>query len=358
MAAEDPPPPSAAPPPSQMAHALSLKLLGMSWDGVAKQMSIPVEDAQRIVRAAVGMEGASEDDLLEELNRQRYEALYARALGESAKGDRTALRTAARLLASRPRKSAKPTLDPIRSAIRRGLARGLDAKRIRAEFPECKGSKVKEIGRIVREELAAAQRAPTPQAQRARRVLELEALKRDAPDNKAVLAAQRLLIKLDGSLEPPAQLLHEEIWALVGRLEDFPLPEHIAPPRRCTSEADRRLARAKLRRLRGLLLRAADDVAAFRALGPPPIGAVLDPKDATRDKIGRMSRVNLYAQEHLALALHHAAINAAATPHQRTDSISRIVGTAAVNQQQAETAEWVKELLDHQGRAGGSSGAG
>lgn len=336
----DPPAPLNSPTP---AHALAIKVLGLPWDTVAQQLGVEPARAMALVREALNMPGASDEDLTTELDRLRVDALYARTQQRIAAGDPSAIRAAAQLLGKRPRRPGKPTLDPLRSAVRRGIARGLDPKRILAEFPECKGERLSKVTRIYREERTTS--ATTPQAQRERRVAELEAIKRDAPDGKTVLAALRVLIKIDGSLEPAAPSIYGEVWHLIGRLTDHPLPDQVAAPRKASSQAERQLWRARLMRARLLLLRAADDVAAFRRLGPPPVGVVINAKDKTGEKVGRMSLINLYAQEHIATALHHAATNPASTPTERADSIARLVGTAAVNHQGAETSEWAKHVL-------------
>jgi len=347
------PPPPLSPTPAE--RALGFKMLGMGWAAIAEQLGITVEAAEDLVREELGMPGAHDEDLLAELDRQRIEVLYARTQKKAATGDHGAIRTAAQLLAKRPRRPSKPTLDPLRSAVRRGIARGLEPKRILAEFSECQGRKLAEITRLVKEE--QVEPASTTQAQRQRRVTELEAIKREAPDSKTVLSALRVLIKLDGSMDGPTPRIYDEVWALIGRLEDHQLPDRVVAPRPPSSAAERQLWRARLTRCRSLLMRAADDVAAFRRLGDPPVGVVIKGRGAAAEKVGRMSLINLYAQEHAATALHLAAMNPASTPAQRADAVARLVGTIAVNHQGAETSEWVKKTLEAMGDPSEDEGA-
>lgn len=331
---------------SLASQALAYRVLGMSWETVTKQLGVKGEQkTKELVRQALGLGSTySDEQMQEEIDRLSHDALYARTQPKAMAGDTPSIRTAAKLLATRPRRTARPSLDPLRSAVRRGLARGLGAKRILAEFSECKKSSLADIKRIIKDELVIP--AQTPQAQRERRVAELEAVKRDAPDNKTLMSALRILVKLDGSLEPPLPSLYDTVWALCARLADHPLPEAAVSPRRPAGDAERRLWRARLQRLSGLLQRAADDVSAFRRLGDAPVGAVIMPNDKTADRLGRMSRINLYAQEHAAVALSHAATNPAATPGQRAEVVSRLVGTLAMNHPAAEVSEWANELVE------------
>ena len=184
-----------------------------------------------------------------------------------------------------------------------------------------------------------------PQLQRMRRIAQVEQLRREAIEPREKMAALRLLIRLDGSQRPDVELSRETIWALVERLCDFDWPD-CHEPRLATSEAQRRKWRAQLHRLRQLLLMAADDVAEYRRLGPPIPGAVIRPGDAAADKIGRMSRISLYAQEMAVIALRHQALNPVATPNERDSAVIKAVGVLGLNYPNAETAEWAERVME------------
>lgn len=185
-----------------------------------------------------------------------------------------------------------------------------------------------------------------PQIQRLRRIAQVEQIRRDAKEPRDMMSALRLLIRLDGSQRPDVELTREAVWALIERLQDLEWPEVVAEPQASPSETIRRKWRAQLHRLRQLLLNAADDVADYRSLGPPVPGVVIHPGDSVADKLGRMSRIALYAQEMALVALRHQAMNPAALPSERHAAVIKAVGVMGLNYPNAETAEWVEKVLE------------
>ena len=137
----------------------------------------------------------------------------------------------------------------------------------------------------------------------------------------------------------------EVVWGLVERVVDLEWTT-IGSARETTSETECRMWRAQIRRLRGLLLNSADDVAEFRKVGSPVIGVIIRPHDKTADKIGRMSRINLYAQEMAAVALRLAALNPLASPSERHAAVTKSVSVLALNYQPAETSEWAEKVIE------------
>jgi hypothetical protein len=226
-------------------------------------------------------------------------------------------------------------------AVRYGLARGWNASEICADLIPHADPDL--VDRLIAQETVPP--ALTPQAQRGRRIIELEAIRRGAPDTKTLLASLRMLIRLDGSARPDVDTAYDEVWRLLARLEGEALPSEVQPASVHPSDGERRMWRVKLQRLRTLLLRSADDVAEFRALGIAPVGA-LTPSGRKPDRVGRMTEINLYAQQHAAVALHQIATNPALSPGQRAEAIGKAVATIAMNHPAAEVSEWAKGLQD------------
>ena len=81
-------------------------------------------------------------------------------------------------------------------------------------------------------------------------------------------------------------------------------------------------------------------------MGSPVIGVIIRPHDKTADKIGRMSRINLYAQEMAAVALRLAALNPLASPSERHAAVTKSVSVLALNYQPAETSEWAEKVIE------------
>lgn len=185
-----------------------------------------------------------------------------------------------------------------------------------------------------------------PQIQRLRRIAQVEQIRQDAKEPRDMMSALRLLIRLDGSQRPDVELTREAVWTLIERLQDLEWPSVVAEPQAAPNEITRRRWRAQLYRLRQLLLNAADDVAEYRRLGPPVPGVVIRPGDSVADKLGRMSRIALYAQEMALVALRHQAMNPAALPSERHAAVIKAVGVMGLNYPNAETAEWVEKVLE------------
>ncbi len=184
-----------------------------------------------------------------------------------------------------------------------------------------------------------------PQTQRARRIALAESLLAGAVEDRDKMSALRFLARIDGTNKPDQTTEREMVWSLVERVIDLEWSE-IAEPRMASSETERRMWRAQLRRLRSLLLNSADDVAEFRRLGAPVIGVIIRPHDKTADKIGRMSKINLYAQEVAAVSLRQAALNPLASPAERHAAVTKSVSVIALNYQPAETSEWAEKVLE------------
>jgi hypothetical protein len=184
-----------------------------------------------------------------------------------------------------------------------------------------------------------------PQTQRARRIALAESLLAGASEDRDKMSALRFLARIDGTNKPDQTTEREMVWTLVERVVDLEWAE-IADPHEPASETERRMWRAQLRRLRSLLLNSADDVAEFRRIGSPVIGVIIRPHDNTADKIGRMSKINLYAQEVAAIALRQAALNPLASPAERHSAVTKSVSVLALNYQPAETSEWAEKVLE------------
>jgi hypothetical protein len=184
-----------------------------------------------------------------------------------------------------------------------------------------------------------------PQTQRARRIALAESLLSNATEDRDRMSALRFLARIDGTNKPDRTTEREVVWGLVERVVDLEWTT-IGSARETTSETECRMWRAQIRRLRGLLLNSADDVAEFRKVGSPVIGVIIRPHDKTADKIGRMSRINLYAQEMAAVALRLAALNPLASPSERHAAVTKSVSVLALNYQPAETSEWAEKVIE------------
>lgn len=184
-----------------------------------------------------------------------------------------------------------------------------------------------------------------PQTQRARRIALAESLLSNATEDRDRMSALRFLARIDGTNKPDQTTEREVVWGLVERVVDIEWAT-IGPAREPTSETECRMWRAQIRRLRSLLLNSADDVAEFRKVGSPVIGVIIRPHDKTADKIGRMSRINLYAQEMAAVALRLAALNPLASPSERHAAVTKSVSVLALNYQPAETSEWAEKVIE------------
>lgn len=184
-----------------------------------------------------------------------------------------------------------------------------------------------------------------PQLQRAKRIAEVEDIKRNAAEDKDRLSALRLLIRIDGTQKPDMPASREQVWTLLERLVDYEWPQ-AQQPQTPPDEQTRRIWRRQLLTLRRLLLNAADDIAEFRAVANPTIGVMVRPHDHLADKIGRASRINLYAQEMAAVAMRQAALNPCATPGDKHAAINRAATVLAMNYGNAETAEWADNVLE------------
>lgn len=184
-----------------------------------------------------------------------------------------------------------------------------------------------------------------PQTQRARRIALAESLLSNATEDRDRMSALRFLARIDGTNKPDRTTESEVVWGLVERVVDLEWTT-IGSARETTSETEGRMWRAQIRRLRSLLLNSADDVAEFRKVGSPVIGVIIRPHDKTADKIGRMSRINLYAQEMAAVALRLAALNPLASPSERHAAVTKSVSVLALNYQPAETSEWAEKVIE------------
>lgn len=184
-----------------------------------------------------------------------------------------------------------------------------------------------------------------PQTQRARRIALAESLLSNATEDRDRMSVLRFLARIDGTNKPDQTTEREVVWGLVERVVDLEWTT-IGSARETTSETECRMWRAQIRRLRGLLLNSADDVAEFRKVGSPVIGVIIRPHDKTADKIGRMSRINLYAQEMAAVALRLAALNPLASPSERHAAVTKSVSVLALNYQPAETSEWAEKVIE------------
>jgi hypothetical protein len=193
----------------------------------------------------------------------------------------------------------------------------------------------------------------SPRKQKRRRIAQLTALMQSADpatETKLVLSSLRLLCKLDGSLEPSAPTLYDEVWALVARIDDWQIPSKVKPPRAAKDEGERRRWRATLQKLKRLLTAADDHVAACAKIKPPPVGLVLVEGEAETDKLGRMAAIQLYAQEVGALALYIGATDPTASPGQRSERVGKMVQTLGSNHNNAEGSEWTDRVLDSMGK--------
>lgn len=177
------------------------------------------------------------------------------------------------------------------------------------------------------------------------RMAQLSAIMRTADEPKQRMSALRLLCKIDGSMAPSEPTLYDEVWAMIARIDDWELPTDVQPPRIAANEGERIRWRATLQRLKRLLTRADDHIAAFERI-QQPAGSTCGPDTSLVDKIGRMSRIQLYAQEVGALALRVASTNPTASPAQRADSIGKLVQTLGGNHNNAEASEWGDEVLN------------
>lgn len=184
-----------------------------------------------------------------------------------------------------------------------------------------------------------------PQTQRARRIALAESLLSNATEDRDRMSTLRFLARIDGTNKPDQTTEREVVWGLVERVVDLEWAT-IEIAREPTSETECRMWRAQIRRLRSLLLNSADDVAEFRKVGSPVIGVIIRPHDKTADKIGRMSRINLYAQEMAAVALRLAALNPLASPSERHAAVTKSVSVLALNYQPAETSEWAEKVIE------------
>lgn len=193
-----------------------------------------------------------------------------------------------------------------------------------------------------------ADEAPDMRAIKRDRIAQLTALMRTASDPKQRMSALRLLCKIDGSMSPAEPTLYDEVWAMVSRIDDWNLPSDVQPPRVARDDGERMRWRATLQKLKRLLTRADDHVAAFERI-KQPAGGVIDANTTTEEKIGRMSAIQLYAQEVGALALRVASTNPTASPGQRADSIGKLVQTLGGNHNNAEASEWGEKVLNDMG---------
>lgn len=226
--------------------------------------------------------------------------------------------------------------------IRALLANGHDAAEIAQEL----NLDLAEASRLIENE------TPNLRNPKRQRIRQLTAIMREAKEPKQLMSALRLLCKMDGSLAPAEPSLYDEVWSLISRIEDWQLPEEIKPPRAPKDEGERRRWRAQLQRLKRLLCQADDHVAAFARIRKPDDG-VLVPGDGETDKIGRMSAIQLYAQECGALALKIGATNPTASPGQRAETVGKIVQTLGSNHNNAEASEWADNVLDAMGKKKG-----
>lgn len=201
--------------------------------------------------------------------------------------------------------------------------------------------------------LAELSETGSPRTQKRRRIAQLTALMQSADpqkETKLVLAALRMLCKLDGSLESAPSTLYDDVWALVARIEDWQIPNEVRPARAPKDEGERRRWRATLQRLKRLLTSADDHVAACAKIKLPPVGLVLVEGEAETDKIGRMAQIQLYAQEVGAVALHIGATDPTASPGQRSERVGKMIQTLGSNHNNAEASEWSKAALDVMGK--------
>lgn len=185
-----------------------------------------------------------------------------------------------------------------------------------------------------------------PQVQRARRIAQAEHLFATGADDRAKMSALRLLIRIDGTQKPDHSRLRDEVWALIERCHDVTWPEQLQTPATSDDDLTCRKWRAELLRLRWLLLRAADDAAEYRRIGPPVLGVIIRPGDKTSDKIGRMSAISLYAQEMAAVALRQQATAPGASPSERAAAVTKAVSVLGLNYPSAELAEWAEKTLE------------
>lgn len=203
---------------------------------------------------------------------------------------------------------------------------------------------------LCRAEIDKAISVPSsPRAARRLRIEQLTATLKTC-DPKRAMSVLRMLCKLDGSTQPTEVTLYEEVWALIGRLDDWQLTE-VGEPRQPKSDTERRIWRAKLQRLKRLLCQADDHVAAFRQIPRPPAVIVIDGSD---EKIGAMSQIQLYAQRCAALALEIGATNPTASPGQRAEAVSKIVLTLGANHNNAEQSEWADKAMEMAGKSDGT----
>ena len=133
------------------------------------------------------------------------------------------------------------------------------------------------------------------------------------------------LFRIDGTQKPDQSRLRDEVWALIERCHDDGWPERLGAPATSADDLTCRKWRADLLRLRWLLLRAADDAAEYRRIGPPVLGVIIRPGDKTSDKIGRMSAISLYAQEMAAVALRQQATAPEQSPGERAAAVTKAV---------------------------------
>lgn len=195
---------------------------------------------------------------------------------------------------------------------------------------------------------AIADEAPDLRTIKRDRIAQLTALMRTADEPKQRMSALRLLCKIDGSMNPSEPTLYDEVWAMIARIDDWELPPDVKPPRVAQNEGERIRWRATLQKLKRLLTRADDHIAAFERI-KQPAGGVIDANTSTEEKIGRMSAIQLYAQEVGALALRVASTNPTASPAQRADSIGKLVQTLGGNHNNAEASEWGEKVLNDMG---------
>lgn len=195
---------------------------------------------------------------------------------------------------------------------------------------------------------AIADEAPDMRTIKRDRMAQLSAIMRTAAEPKQRMSALRLLCKIDGSMAPSEPGLYDEVWAMVARIDDWELPADVQTPRLARSEGERIQWRARLQKLKRLLTRADDHIAAFERIKEPS-GGTCGPDTSLEDKIGRMSRIQLYAQEVGALALRVACTNPTASPAQRADSVGKLVQTLGGNHNNAEASEWGEKVLNDMG---------
>lgn len=238
----------------------------------------------------------------------------------------------------------KPNQSHLKKQVRQQLAQGKSVE----EISQALSVPTSEIEAIA----AETPEFGSPRTQKRRRIAQLTAMMQAAnPDEtKVVLSTIRLLCKLDGSLEPNAPTLYDDVWALVARIDDWQIPAEVKPPRAAKDEGERRRWRAALQKLKRLLTSADDHVAACARIKPPPVGTVLIQGNQQEDKIGRMSAIQLYAQEVGALALHIGATDPTASPGQRSERVGKMVQTLGSNHNNAEASEWSDEVLDAMGK--------